>query len=85
MDEDSYKAVLDEWDMLAEQKATEPVSDKANALAARLIGQILIGAHEHCSDFDELREIIVNNRELWKKFAAKRYETLISEGKIELC
>lgn len=76
---------LAEWDRLVLVQPAEEASLDAKKKAALLIGRVLIIAKE--KDEKELIQptmvnLIVKHKEFWMDALAKRYQTLIDEGKI---
>lgn len=76
---------LAEWDRLVDVAPAEEASVEAKKKAALLIGRVLLIAKER--DNEELIEptlvnLIAKHKEFWLRVLAKRYQTLIDEGKI---
>ena len=76
---------LAEWDRLVDVAPAEEASVEAKKKAALLIGRVLLIAKD--KDEKELVQptlvnLIAKHKEFWLNALAKRYQTLIDEGKI---
>lgn len=79
---------LSEWDRLSDVSPAEEYTKDAEKKAAILIGQMALIARDKDKEEDlppettTLLNLIAKHKEFWLINLAKRYQTLINEGKI---
>lgn len=79
---------LSEWDRISDVSPAEEYAKDAEKRAAMLIGQMALIARDKDKEEDlppesiTLLSLIAKHKEFWLTNLAKRYQTLINEGKI---